>query len=90
MHKVYLLRKNAHDEQKMMPIRSNMVNTNVFHYFKWKIAMYVVNFTKNPSIFKIKRDENILWRHLCIYTLITDGLQPIKLLLYKELLHNKI
>ena len=46
--------------KKMMPIRSNIVNTNIFHYFKREVAIYVTNFTKNPSIFKIKRDENIL------------------------------
>ena len=65
-----------------------IVNTNIVHYFKRKIAIYVVDFTKNPSILKIKRDEHILWRHLCIYTLITDGLQPIELLLFKELLYK--
>ena len=44
-----------------MAIRSNIVNTNIFHYFKRKIAIYVMNFTKNLSkIFKIKQDENIL------------------------------
>ena len=42
-----------------MPIGSNIVNTNIFYYFKRKIAIYVMNFTKNLSIFKIKRDENI-------------------------------
>ena len=52
--------------------------------------MYVINFTKNPGIFKTERDKNFLWRHLYvgIYTLITDGLQPIKLLLFKELLYK--
>ena len=35
-------------------------------------------------------DENILLRHLCIYTLITDGLQVIKLLLFKGLLCKQI
>ena len=55
-----------------------------------KIAMYVINCTKNPSIFKIKRDENIFLRHLCTHILITNGLQPIKFLLYKELLYNLI
>ena len=44
----------------MMPIRSNIVNTNVLHYFKRKIGIYVIKFTKKPSIFKIKRNENIL------------------------------
>ena len=43
-----------------MPVKSNIVNTNIFPYFKRKIAIYVTNFTKNLSIFKIKRDENIL------------------------------
>ena len=55
-----LLRKKVHDEQKIMPIRSKIVNTSIFHYFKRKIAIYVTNFTKNPNIFKIERDENIL------------------------------
>ena len=45
----------------MMVIRPNIVNTNVFHYFKRKIAVYVINFTKNPSIFKTKQNENILY-----------------------------
>ena len=63
-----------------MPIRSNIVSTNIFHHFMQKITIYVINFTKNPNIFKIKRDDG-----MCIYTLITDGLQPIKLLLFKEL-----
>ena len=58
------------------------------HCFKRKMAVYVINCTKNPSIFKIKRDENIFLRHLCMYTLITNGLKPIKLILYKELLYN--
>ena len=65
---------------------SNIVNTNISHYFKRKIAIYIINITRNPNIFRIKRDENILWRHLCIHTLITDGLQPIRLLLFKQLL----
>ena len=26
----------------MMPIRSNIVNTNIFHYFKRKITIYVI------------------------------------------------
>ena len=66
-----------------MPIRSNIVHTNIFHYLKGKIAIYV-------KFYKIKRDENISGRHLCIYTLVTDGLQPIKLLLFKELLYKYI
>ena len=74
----------------MITIKSNIFNTNISHYCKQKIAIYVMNFTKNPSIFKIKRDKNILWRHLCIYTLITDGLQPIKLPLFKELLYSEL
>ena len=72
----------------MVPMRSNIVNTNIFYYFKLKIAIYVTHFTKNPSIIKIKRDGNILRRHLCIYTLIKDSLQPIKLLVFKELLYK--
>ena len=40
-------------------IRSNIVKTNIFHYFKRKIAVYVINVTKNPSIFKIKRAESM-------------------------------
>ena len=72
----------------MVPMRSNIVNTNIFYYFKLKIAIYVIHFTKNPSIIKIKRDGNILRRHLCIYTLIKDCLQPIKLLVFKELLYK--
>ena len=50
-------------------------NTNIFHYFERKITIYVMNFTKNPSIFKIKRDENILWRHLCLCT-VRETLHP--------------
>ena len=68
---------------------SNIVNTNIFHYFKRKITIYVLNFTQNSSIFKIKRNENISWRNLCIYTLITDDLQRIKLFLFKVLLYKK-
>ena len=29
-----------------MPIRSNIVNTNIFYYLKGKIAIYVMNFIK--------------------------------------------
>ena len=79
-----LLKKNVH------PIRSNIVNTNIFRYFKRKTTIYVINFKENLNIFKIERDKNILWRYLCIYTLTTDGLQPIKLHLFKELLYNTI
>ena len=63
-----LLSKNVHHEYKIMPIRSNILNKNIFHYFKREIAIYVINFTKNPSIFKdfkIKLDKNIFWR-LCV------------------------
>ena len=58
----------------MMPIRSDIVNTNIFHYFKRKIALFdeKSKHFQNRNIFKIKR----------------DGLQPIKLLLLKELLYN--
>ena len=48
----------------------------------------MTNFTKNLSIFKIKWDENIVSSHLCIYTLIADGLQPIKLIHFQELLYK--
>ena len=34
----------------MMFIKSNIVTTNIFHYFKQNIEIYVINFTKNPSI----------------------------------------
>ena len=61
--KIMLINKQKtknQDEQKIMFIKSNIVNTNNFYNFRRKIAIYVINFTKNLSIFKIERDKNIL------------------------------
>ena len=34
-----------------MPIRSNIVNANIFHYFKWKITIYVIKHFVMSSVY---------------------------------------
>ena len=37
-----------------MPIRSNIVNTNIFYYLQGKIAIYVMNFIKLNGMKKFR------------------------------------